>query len=145
MDEQIVTFEMVKEFAPIDPDILPNTYLKYYLCQDEIVKHSDPNHTRANEVMEGREKKVFSECRRIKEVGTAKDTNIEVDAHASFIVDHATAIAFNTKANMLMIVENKGAIRNFDPTAMVEIPCIVGNEGPEPLVVGEFRSSKRGL
>ncbi len=141
----IVTFEMVKEFAPIDPDTLPNTYLKYYLCQDEIVKHSDINHTRANEVMEGREKKVFSECRRIKEVGTAKDTNIEVDAHASFIVDLATAIAFNTKANMLLIVENKGAIKNFDPTAMVEIPCIVGNEGPEPLVVGDIPQFQKGL
>ena len=141
----IVTFEMVKEFAPIDPNTLPNTYLKYYLCQDEIVKHSDIKHTRANEVMEGREKKVFSECRRIKEVGTAKDTNIEVDAHASFIVDLATAIAFNTKANMLLIVENKGAISNFDPTAMVEIPCIVGNNGPEPLVVGEIPQFQKGL
>ena len=141
----IVTFEMVKEFAPIDPNTLPNTYLKYYLCQDEIVKHSDPNHTRANEVMEGREKKVFTECRRIKEVGSAKDTNIEVDAHASFIVDLATAIAFNTKANMLLIVENKGAIKNFDPTAMVEIPCIVGNQGPEPLVVGDIPQFQKGL
>ena len=141
----IVTFEMVKEFAPIDPNTLPNTYLKYYLCQDEIVKHSDIKHTRANEVMEGREKKVFSECRRIKEVGTAKDTNIEVDAHASFIVDLATAIAFNTKANMLLIVENKGAISNFDPTAMVEIPCIVGNNGPEPLVVGEIPQFQKGM
>ena len=141
----IVTFEMVKDFAPIDPDTLPNTYLKYYLCQDEIVKHSDPNHTRANEVMEGREKKVFSECRRIKNAGTATNTNIEVDAHASFIVDLATAIAFNTKANMLLIVENKGAIKNFDPTAMVEIPCIVGNEGPEPLVVGDIPQFQKGL
>ncbi|MBQ7630329.1 MAG: 6-phospho-alpha-glucosidase [Selenomonadaceae bacterium] len=141
----VVTFEMVKDFAPIDPTTLPNTYLKYYLCQDEVVKHSDINHTRANEVMEGREKNVFGECRRIKEVGTAKDTNIEVDAHASFIVDLATAIAFNTKANMLLIVENKGAISNFDPTAMVEIPCIVGNRGPEPLVVGEIPQFQKGL
>ena len=37
-----------------------------------------------------------------------------------------------------MIVENNGAIRNFDPTAMVEIPCIVGSNGPEKLVVGEI-------
>lgn len=141
----VVTFEMVKDFAPIDPNTLPNTYLKYYLCQDEVVKHSDIKHTRANEVMEGREKNVFGECRRIKEVGTAKDTNIEVDAHASFIVDLATAIAFNTKANMLLIVENNGAIKNFDPTAMVEIPCIVGNKGPEPMVVGEIPQFQKGM
>ena len=140
-----VTFEMAKDFAPIDPNTVPNTYLKYYLCQDEVVKHSNPEHTRANEVMEGREKIIFTECRRIKEAGTAKDTTIEVDGHASFIVDLATAIAFNTKENMLLIVENKGAIRNFDPTAMVEIPCIVGNQGSEPLVVGDIPQFQKGL
>ena len=141
----VVTFEMAKEFAPIDPDTLPNTYLKYYLCQDEVVKHSNPEHTRANEVMESREKTVFDECRRITAVGTAKNSSIEVDAHASYIVDLATAIAYNTKARMLLIVENKGAIRNFDPTAMVEIPCIVGNEGPEPLVVGDIPQFQKGM
>ena len=141
----VVTFEMAKEFAPLDPDTLPNTYLKYYLCQDEVVKHSNPAHTRANEVMEGREKNVFGECRRITAAGTAKDTSIEVDAHASYIVDLATAIAYNTKARMLLIVENKGAIKNFDPTAMVEIPCIVGNEGPEPLVVGDIPQFQKGM
>jgi maltose-6'-phosphate glucosidase len=141
----VVTFEMVKQFAQIDPDTLPNTYLKYYLCQDEVVEHSNPDYTRANEVMAGREKNVFGECRRIVEVGTAKDTNIEVDAHASYIVDLATAIAYNTKARMLLIVENNGAIKNFDPTAMVEIPCIVGNQGPEPLVVGEIPQFQKGM
>ena len=141
----VVTFEMAKEFAPLDPDTLPNTYLKYYLCQDEVVKHSNPAHTRANEVVEGREKNVFGECRRITAAGTAKDTSIEVDAHASYIVDLATAIAYNTKARMLLIVENKGAIKNFDPTAMVEIPCIVGNEGPEPLVVGDIPQFQKGM
>ena len=94
----VVTFEMAKEIAPLDPDTLPNTYLKYYLCQDEVVKHSNPEHTRANEVIEGREKTVFGECRRIVAQGHARDTTIEVDAHASYIVDLATAIAFNNKA-----------------------------------------------
>ena len=47
---------------------------------------------------------------------------------------------------MLLIVENNGAIRNFDPTAMVEIPCLlVGSQGPEPLVVGEIPQFQKGL
>ena len=41
-----------------------------------------------------------------------------------------------------MIVENKGAISNFEPTAMVEIPCLVGSEGPEPLSV-KYQDSKK--
>ncbi|MBF0762821.1 6-phospho-alpha-glucosidase, partial [Dysgonomonas mossii] len=57
----------------------------------------------------------------------------------------ARAIAFNTKERMLMIVENKGAISNFEPTAMVEIPCLVGSEGPEPLSVGEIPRFQKSL
>ncbi len=44
-------------------------------------------------------------------------------AHATFIVDLACAIAFNTQERMLLIVENNGAIANFDETAMVEVPA----------------------
>lgn len=139
------TFEMVRDYYPIDPDTLPNTYLKYYLCQDDVVKHSNPDYTRANEVMAGREKFVFGECRKIIEQGTSEGAKIEVDAHASYIVDLATAIAYNSKERMLLIVENNGAIRNFDTTAMVEIPCLVGSDGPEPLVVGEIPQFQKGM
>jgi len=140
-----VTYDMVKEFYQLDPNTLPNTYLKYYLCQDEVVEHANPAHTRANEVMEGREKTVFSECRRIAAAGTAADCGFEVDEHASYIVDLARAIAYNTKERMLLIVENHGAIENFEPTAMVEIPCIVGCQGPEALTVGKIPQFQKGL
>ena len=52
-------------------DRIPNTYLKYYLYPDYVVETSDPNYTRANEVMDGREKKVFGACRDIIAKGTA--------------------------------------------------------------------------
>ena len=125
--------------------MLPNTYLKYYLFPDYVVAHSDKNYTRANEVMDGREKHVFTECKKIIENGNSKGTTLTTDNHSIFIVDLATAIAFNTKERMLLIVENNGAIRNFDPTAMVEIPCLVGSQGPEPLVVGEIPQFQKGL
>lgn len=46
---------------------------------------------------------------------------------------------------MLLIVPNNGAINNFDPEAMVEIPCLVGKNGPEPLVVGNIPQFQKGL
>ena len=46
---------------------------------------------------------------------------------------------------MLLIVENNGAIVNFDDTAMVEVPCIVGVNGPEPLVQGKIPRFQKGL
>lgn len=121
------TFTKAKDVFAVDPTTLPNTYLKYYLFPDYVVEHSNPNHTRANEVMEGREKFVFGECKAIAEKGTAKDSKLHVDDHASYIVDLARAIAYNTKERMLLIVENDGALSNFDPTAMVEVPCLVAN------------------
>jgi maltose-6'-phosphate glucosidase len=112
---------------------------------DYVVEHSNREFTRANEVMEGREKEVFTECHRIIVAGTAVDTTIEVEEHASYIVDLATAIAFNTKERMLLIVPNNGAIANFDPTAMVEIPCIVDNTGAKPLQIGAIPEFQKGM
>lgn len=139
------TYEKAKDVYALDPETIPNTYLKYYLYPDFVVEHSNKNYTRANEVMDGREKFVFSECRKIVKEGTFKNSKLEVEEHASFIVDLATAIAFNTKERMLLIVPNNGAIVNFDSTAMVEIPCLVGSTGPEPLSVGKIPQFQKGL
>ena len=139
------TFTKARDVFAIDPTTMPNTYLKYYFFPDYVVEHSNPNHTRANEVMEGREKFVFGECRAIAEKGTAKDSKLHVDDHASYIVDLARAIAYDTKERMLLIVENDGALSNFDPTAMVEVPCLVGSNGPEKIVQGKIPQFQKGL
>ncbi|MFX3625075.1 MAG: 6-phospho-alpha-glucosidase [Ectobacillus sp.] len=139
------TFLKARDVYAVDPETLPNTYLKYYLYPDYVVEHSDPNYTRANEVMNGREKFVFTECRKVIENQSTEGCQLHIDEHASYIVDLARAIAYNTHERMLLIVENKGAISNFDPTAMVEIPCIVGSNGPEPLSIGEIPQFQKGL
>ncbi|GAA0481892.1 6-phospho-alpha-glucosidase [Alkalibacterium sp. m-11] len=139
------TFGVVKEFYPLSPDMLPNTYLKYYFMADEVVAHTDPSYTRANMVMDGREKHVFGECQKIVEKGNSEGTTLEIDEHASYIVDLARAIAHNTNERMLLIVENKGAIANFEPTAMVEVPCILGSNGAEPITQGEIPRFQKGL
>ena len=141
----IDTYTKVKDVYAVDPDTLPNTYLKYYLYPDYVVEHSNKEYTRANEVMDGREKRVFGAAADIVPKQTAKDCGFSTDTHAAYIVDLACAIAFNTKERMLLIVPNDGAIINFDPTAMVEIPCIVGNEGAEPLKMGEIPQFQKGL
>ena len=139
------TFAKAKDVYAVDPTTIPNTYLKYYLYPDYVVEHSNPEHTRANEVMEGREKTVFGACRSIIEKGTAKDCGFEADAHATYIVDLACAIAENTKERFLLIVPNEGAVENFDRTAMVEIPCIVGSNGYERICQGAIPQFQKGL
>ncbi|NWO15179.1 6-phospho-alpha-glucosidase [Virgibacillus sp.] len=139
------THKKAKDLLAVDPRFLPNTYLKYYFYPDYVVGHSNPEYTRANEVMDGREKEVFSTAREIVEKGTSEGIEFSIGSHATFIVDLARAIAYNTHERMVMIVENNGSIANFDNDAMVEIPCIVGADGPEPLSQGKIPDFERAL
>lgn len=139
------TFTKAKDLYAVDPDTLPNTYLKYYLYPDYVVEHSNPTYTRANEVMDHREKNVFEECKRIAQAGTAEGTSIEAGEHAEFIVQLAGALSYNTFERMLLIVPNKGSIENLDPTAMVEVPCLVSKAGVEPLSMGAIPQFQKGL
>src|SRR5699024_3059987 len=132
LDESWVeTFTKAKDVYALDPETIPNTYLKYYFYPDFVMEHTNPEHTRVDEVREGREKDVFGLCQKIIDAGTAEGIELELDAHATYIVDLAIALAYNTKERFLLIVENNGAVPNFDPTAMVEIPCLVGKNGIE--------------
>ena len=73
----------MKDVFALDPMTLPNTYLKYYLYPDYEVAHSDPEFTRANEVMAGREKEVFDMAREITRRGTAEGAHFHAGAHAT--------------------------------------------------------------
>ncbi|MGG5317874.1 6-phospho-alpha-glucosidase 2 [Enterococcus sp. AZ071] len=141
------THKKAKDILAVAPEYLPNTYLKYYLYPDYVTDHMQehPEYTRANEVMAGREKTVFDHAKNIIENGSAKGIAFDIDAHASFIVDLARAIAYNTHERMVMIVENNGAITNFPDDAMVEVPCIVGVDGPEPLTQGYIPAFQQAL
>lgn len=137
---------MAKEVYALDPDTLPNTYLQYYFFPDLIVENTNPNFTRVDEIREGRKKLVFSACQKIAEQQSTEGFNLDItDDHAEYIVDLARIIAYNTQERMLVIVENNGAIENFDPTAMVEIPCIISSNGPEPLAIGKIPRLQKGL
>lgn len=139
------TFQKAKDVYAVDPTTVPNTYLKYYLYSDYVVSHSNPDYTRANEVMDHREKNVFAECTRVAEKQTAQDTSIEAGEHAEFIVQLAGALAYNTHERMLLIVKNEGAIANLDDDAMVEVPCIVSKRGYEPLCMGKIPTFQKGM
>lgn len=139
------TFQKAKDVYAVDPSTIPNTYLKYYLYPDYVIAHSDPKHTRTDEVREGREKRVFGTAREIIARGTAKGFGLKPDEHSEYIVDLARALAENTKERFMLIVPNYGAIENFDPTATVEIPCIVGSDGYEKLCQGKIPQFQKGM
>lgn len=134
-------YEIMQNF----PDTLPNTYLNYYLQQKEFVEHSDPTHTRANEVMESREKNLFEGIDRYLATGEIDESIFYAGSHGDWIADLAIALKNDTKARFLVIVENRGAIPNMPYDAMVEVPAYIGKEGPEVIARDNIPLFQQGL
>ncbi|WP_100487129.1 6-phospho-alpha-glucosidase [Sporolactobacillus pectinivorans] len=139
------TFGMAQNTFALDPERFPNTYLQYYLYTKYEADHMNPDYTRTDEVRDGREKFVFSECRRIAANQSIEGLKFTPDEHSNYIVDLSRAIAYNTHERMLVIIENDGAVSNFEPAAMVEVPCIVGSNGPERLAMGKIPRFQKGF
>lgn len=134
-------YEIMENF----PETLPNTYLNYYLQSKEFVEHSDPEHTRANEVMETREKNLFDGIDKYLKTGEIDENVFYAGSHGDWIADLAIALKNDTKARFLVITENRGAIPNMPYDAMVEIPAYVGKNGPEVIARDNIPLFQQGL
>ena len=140
------THRKAADLQAVTPDCLPNTYLKYYLFPDYVVEHSNPNYTRANMVMDGREKDMIEQAKLIRESGGKKEANLNLfNAFGDFIVDVACSIAYNNADRYLVIVENKGCIPQMPYDAMVEVPCYLRKWGPEPVTIGNIPQFQLGM
>ena len=84
----VKTWRNIKPIMDNFPEYLPNPYLQYYLMPNQIVEHQNPDYTRANEVMNGREKKLFAAAEEYKRTGILPDA-FHVGVHGEFIVDVA--------------------------------------------------------
>lgn len=159
------TFKHLEKMVKDYPYSLPNTYMQYYLYQNDMIKHSDPTYTRANFVMDNREKNVFSYCREIVEVGKIKGTKYDLDkrygkdadlenekssvanndAHATYIIELAESIAYNNHDIFLLMVKNEGVVPNLEEGMMLEVACRVGSNGAEPIAYGPVGTFEKGL
>ena len=151
------------------PHSLPNTYMQYYLYPQTMVDHSDPNYTRANSVMDGREKRVKEYCDSIYALGKIRGTRYDLDkkysagshknadgefesatvahndAHATYIVELAMSIAYNQGDVFLLMTENNGIVPNLSDGMMLEVACRVGSRGAEPFRLKPAGTFEKGL
>ncbi|WP_225743836.1 6-phospho-alpha-glucosidase [Marinilactibacillus sp. Marseille-P9653] len=140
------TYAMVEDMLKDFPDYLPNTYLQYYLYPDYKLSKMDPIRTRTDEVREGREKKVFEECRRIVKNGTARDSSVvHNDAHGDMMVEVAASIAHNLRKTYVVMVRNNGVVSNLPDDSMIEVAASLGANGPQPYAVGKIDTFYKGL
>ena len=68
----VKTWRNIKPIMDNFPEYLPNPYLQYYLMPNQIVEHQNPDYTRANEVMNGREKNCLPQPKNISVPGSCR-------------------------------------------------------------------------
>lgn len=140
------TYAMVQTIMRDFPDYVPNTYLQYYLYPEQVVAHLDPDHTRTEEVKNGREKRVMTQCRQAVDQGTTKGLSIaRSEAHADMIVDVASSIAYDKGEAFIMITRNNDTVTNFHEDAMVETVAHVGRDGVQAVPFGRIDVFMKGL
>lgn len=119
------------------PDRLPNNYLEYYLFPNMIVDAADINYTRANQIMDGRYKKIKEVSNAIRNNPDLEEIDYDATSHGQYIVDIAASILHDKNDRFMLIVPNKGAIPNLRDDAVVEVPCYVNARGAEPISLRE--------
>ncbi|NOI13580.1 6-phospho-alpha-glucosidase [Vibrio hepatarius] len=139
------TFKNMQTMLEDNPEFLPNTYLQYYLYPEKMVAKEDINNTRARQVINGREKRVFELNARIIEAGTTKHETLHADIHGRYMVRVAASLAYNRGETYLVIVPNNGAISNLQDDAMVEVPAALTNDGPKPFAVGKIPTFQKAM
>lgn len=127
------TWEEYRRLVETFPDRLPNNYLYYYLFSEQAVEKMDKSHTRANEIMEGRLKKLKDTVKEIKTNPNLDSIPYESTGHGQYIVDIAASIIHNKNERFMIIKPNMGAIPNLRDDAVVEVPCYVNSKGAEPI------------
>ena len=127
------TYRNLEEMVKVFPDSIPNNYLEYYLYPNWYVENTDHNYTRANQIMDGRLKKIKDAVEKINSNSVEGQLDFESTEHGQYIVDIATSIIHNKNDRFMLIVPNKGAIPNLREDAVVEVPCYVNRQGVEPI------------
>lgn len=128
------TYAMVQDILNYFDEYIPNTYLQYYLMPKESIKYEDKNYTRANQVMNGREKnltEIYHDILNGNQKGLIN--TIQNTIHGNYIVDVASAVFNNKKIEAAIIVKNDGIIINFRDDAFIEVMCSIEGEKIKPI------------
>jgi 6-phospho-beta-glucosidase len=134
-------FRLFRQFGA-----LPNAYLRYYYFHDELVRQARlAPLTRAEEIL-ARLPAIMDNYRRqadkdrpdpVRERGSGD--------HGEYAVEIISAIADDRQARFIVNVANQGAIADFGPDDVVEVPAIVGRDGARPLTMGALPPAVAGL
>lgn len=135
----------VCKLMEMNSEYVPNTYMTYYMFPKENVEHSDPNYTRANEVMDTREKTLFEGVDRYLATGEIDKKVFYAGAHGNFIADLAVALLGKCDRKFIVIEPNNGKVPNLPDDVMIELPAVVGVNGPVQDNIGPIKTFYKGM
>lgn len=142
------TYKNVNKMMKFFPEYIPNTYLQYYFFAEDIAKASDPEHTRAEEAQQGREKKVLDILNKAKEQQSLEGIDLLIgEVHGNMMVEVAESIAFDLN-NVFVIMgvnKNKSIISNMPEDSFVEVAGELGKDGAKLYPYGEIKTFYKGL
>lgn len=131
------TYRNVGELIKFFPNHIPNNYLEYYLMSDDKVASMDRRYTRANYIMDNREKytQKFYETILDGNEAALNEFNMENEVHGQYIIDIARSLHNGYNNRFKLIVKNMGTVPNIREDALIEIACHVGKNGVNPIAL----------
>lgn len=125
--------------------MIPSPYLRYYYHTEEILRRQQRKTTRAAEVMRI-EKQLLHLYK--NSPFTKKPKLLEKRGGAYYstaAVDLLSSIYNDKKEEQIVNVQNNSAIMDLPENVCVEVPCLVGKNGPKPLATGRMDKKVCGL
>ncbi|HEY3682030.1 MAG TPA: glycoside hydrolase family 4 [Streptosporangiaceae bacterium] len=162
VDGADVTADIARRVAelptPADPDeaklvaiaraqgLLPNSYLRYYYAHDDMLAElrAKPT-TRADDIMAMLPAYYASVAEEAERDDPDPSRERGGGDHGEFAVDTICAVARDEGRKLIVNTVNRGALGGIGDDGIVEVPSIVGAQGPVPLVMGGLPPQVRGL
>lgn len=126
--------------------LLVNSYCAYYFFHDVVVgEQGEKGSTRAEDIMAMLPRYYAQVAAEAAKPDPDPSRDRGGGEHGEFAVDVICAILNDERRRLILNTRNDGSIASLEADAVVETPCVVGRNGPTPLVMGEIPRAVRGL
>lgn len=127
-------------------NLIPSSYLKYYLKTTEMLAEQEAAELSRGEIVKNIEAELFKKYSDV----SLQDKPKELEARGGALYSTAAlnvirAIYLDDKSIQTVNVRNGGAITNLPEDAVVEVNCVLTRNGPIPICTGEIPSPAKGI
>ena len=127
-------------------NLIPSSYLKYYLKTHEMLAEQEAAELSRGEIVKNIESALFKKYSDISLQEKPKELEARGGAlYSTAALNVIRAIYLDDKSIQTVNVRNGGAITNLPADAVVEVNCVLTRNGPIPICTGEIPSPAKGI